>query len=59
MTDYTEQLEQFALEGELVGAVSYVSCHINYTFLVTVSGSTVYNKYILPRINTRIFENQQ
>ena len=59
MTDYTEQLEQFALEGELVGAVSYGSGHINDTCLVTVSGSAGENKYILQRINTRIFENPQ
>ncbi len=59
MTDYTEQLEQFALEGEPVSAVRYGSGHINDTCLVTVSGSAGENKYILQRINTRIFENPQ
>ncbi len=57
--DYRKYIEQFALEGEPVSAAAYGNGHINDTCLVTTACGTEEKKYILQRINTKIFQDPQ
>lgn len=55
MTDFTKDYkavaEQFALEGEVTDIRPYGEGHINVTMLVT----TDKKRYIMQKINTRVF----
>lgn len=53
MTELNEVLDNFLLEGELLEVCPYGEGHINQTFLVTTSSK----RYILQRMNTRVFSN--
>ena len=57
--NYGKYLEQFALEGAPVSAVAYGNGHINDTCLVTTVCGTEEKKYILQRINTKVFQDPQ
>jgi hypothetical protein len=48
-------ISRFVLAGKLVSATPYGNGHINDTFLVTMSHGGTVVRYILQRINTRIF----
>ncbi len=50
-----EIAELFALEGEIESVIPYGEGHINDTFLVSIKNSD--NKYILQKLNTKIFSN--
>ena len=49
--------KQFQLVGEVDSITPYGEGHINDTFLVTIKDSSM--KYVLQRLNTRIFANYQ
>lgn len=50
-----EIAELFALEGEIESVIPYGEGHINDTFLVSIKNND--NKYILQKLNTKIFSN--
>lgn len=52
-----EIINQFALEGTVIGAEEYGSGHINDTYLVKTRGQEKERKYIFQRMNTVIFKN--
>lgn len=51
--------KKFALCGEILSANAFGDGHINDTFLVSVSAPDGEKKYVLQRINTRVFRNPE
>lgn len=54
--DNTQIAKKFAFEGNILSIVPYGDGHINDTFLITTDAG---KKYILQRLNTKIFHNYQ
>ena len=48
-------IKEFLIDGEFISAIPYGSGHINDTKLVTVRVGEDEKKYVLQRINTKIF----
>ena len=48
-------IKNFAVDGEFVSAVPYGSGHINATRLVVMKDSEGEKKYILQKINNKVF----
>lgn len=55
--DFAALAERFAIRGDFVEAVPYGSGHINDTYAMTVSQAGRPVRYLLQRINDRIFTN--
>ena len=56
-TDFAAITRRFALDGRLEGAVPYGSGHINDTYAATLDVAGRRVRYILQRINDRVFQN--
>src|SRR5580658_582593 len=48
---------EFLINGDFAGAVPYGNGHINDTYCVTFQNAGVPRRYILQRINNRVFQN--
>jgi len=57
ISDLREIASQFELDGNFVAADRYGRGHINDTFLINVARGTGYARYILQRINKRVFRD--
>lgn len=57
LAEFSALIARFSLHGEVVHAAPHGSGHINDTFAVTLSQAGTQVRYILQRINHRIFTN--
>ncbi len=55
----SEILEHFSISGNVVSSVPYGSGHINDTKLITVENEGTVSRYILQKINTKIFKDPE
>ena len=54
---FSELVPHFAIDGAYVSCVRYGAGHINDTFCLTVEREGRQTRYILQRINHRLFKN--
>jgi len=55
--DFAAVVRQFSVRGELVSAGSYGSGHINETYVAVVAQGAAARRYVLQKINDRIFKD--